>query len=69
MKRLNKFKSSAARSVLALCKPDGEQYVFLFTDRSRTEVLQQIGRFAANPDLSLTWYDAAKLVLRLKQIN
>jgi len=47
-------------NVLALIKGD-ERYVWLYTDSHRPEVLRRIGRMAANPELSLTWKDAAVL--------
>ena len=36
-----------------------EKYFFTYDAANRIEVMRQAGRFAANPDLSLTWYDAA----------
>lgn len=40
-----------------------ERYIFLYSDteEKRIEVLRTMGRFASNPDLSFTWYDAARL--------
>jgi len=45
-------------SVIALVKGD-ERYVFMYDDENRREIRRQLGRFAANPELSFTWYDAA----------
>ena len=53
-------------SVLALVKGN-ERYVFLYDDASRDEVLRTLGRFASNPDLSFTWYDAAVLAPRVRE--
>lgn len=53
-------------NVLALVKGD-ERYVFLFDDDNRTETLRQIGRYAANPELSFTWYDAAVMSQKIRQ--
>jgi hypothetical protein len=53
-------------NVLALVKGN-ERYVFLFDDSNRTETLRQIGRFAANPELSFTWYDAAVMSQKIRQ--
>ena len=47
-------------NVLALVKGE-ERFVFLFDDDNRDESLRQLARFAANPDLDFTWYDAAML--------
>jgi hypothetical protein len=53
-------------NVLALVKGN-ERYIFLFDDDNRIETLRQIGRFAANPDLSFTWYDAAVMSQKIRQ--
>ena len=53
-------------SVLALVKGN-ERYVFLYDDASRDEVLRTLGRFASNPDLSFTWYDAATLSQKVRE--
>lgn len=53
-------------NVLALVKGN-ERYVFLFDDDNRVEMLRQFGRFAANPDLSFTWYDAAVMSQKVRQ--
>ena len=47
-------------NVLALVK-GAERYVFLYDDSSRAETLRVLGRYASNPELSFTWYDAAVL--------
>jgi hypothetical protein len=53
-------------NVLALVKGE-ERYVFLFDDDNRTEALRTLGRFASNPDLSFSWYDAAILSQKIRQ--
>jgi hypothetical protein len=53
-------------NVLALVK-GVERYVFLYDDASRAEALRVLGRFASNPDLSFTWYDAAVLSQKIRQ--
>lgn len=53
-------------NVLALVKGD-ERYVFLYDDASRAETLRTLGRFASNPELSFTWYDAAVLSQKIRQ--
>jgi hypothetical protein len=53
-------------NVLALVKGT-ERYVFLYSDANRAETLRTLGRFASNPDLSFTWYDAAVLSQRIRQ--
>jgi hypothetical protein len=36
-----------------------ERYCFVWIDSQRAELFRVLGRFASNPDLSFTWYDAA----------
>ena len=53
-------------NVLALVK-GSERYVFLYDDEDRAETLRVLGRYASNPDLSFTWYDAAILSQKIRQ--
>lgn len=53
-------------NVLALVKGE-ERYIFLFDDRSRAETLRILGRYASNPQLSFSWYDAAVLSQKIRQ--
>ncbi len=53
-------------NVLALVK-GSERYIFLFDDDHRSEALRTLGRFASNPELSFTWYDAAVLSQKIRQ--
>ena len=53
-------------NVLALVK-GAERYVFLYDDASRAETLRVLGRYASNPELSFTWYDAAVLSQTIRQ--
>ncbi len=53
-------------NVLALVKGK-ERYVFLYNDKNRTEILRLIGRYASDPELSFTWYDAAVLSQRIRR--
>lgn len=55
-------------NVLALVK-DGERYVFLYDDNSVSQVLQTLGRYAADPELSFSWYDAAVLSQRVRHLQ
>ncbi len=52
-------------NVLALAKGQ-ERYLFLFNDESRADALRTLGRYASNPDLSFTWYDAAVLSQKIR---
>lgn len=53
-------------NVLALVKGE-ERYVFLYNDSNRAETLRILGRYASNPDLSFTWYDAAVLSQKIRE--
>ncbi len=53
-------------NVLALVKGE-ERYVFLYTENHRAETLRTLGRYASNPELSFTWYDAAVLSQKIRQ--
>ena len=53
-------------NVLALVK-GSERYVFLYDDTRRAETLRTLGRYASNPELSFTWYDAAVLSQKIRQ--
>ena len=52
--------------MLALVK-GSERYVFLYNETNRANVLRTLGRYASNPDLSFTWYDAAVLSQKIRQ--
>ena len=36
-----------------------ETFVFKYTEATKPELLRTFGRFAADPDIWFTWYDAA----------
>lgn len=55
-------------NVLALVK-GSERYVFLYDDASPAELLRTLGRFAADPQLSFTWYDAAILSQKVRRLR
>ena len=55
-------------NVLALVK-DSERYVFLYDDESDASLLQQLGQFAADKELSFTWYDAAILSQKVRRLK
>ena len=40
---------------------------FSMDDSSRAETLRTLGRYASNPELSFTWYDAAVLSQKIRQ--
>ena len=53
-------------NVLALVKGK-ERYIFLYDDARRAEALRTLGRFASNPDLNFSWYDAAVLSQKVRK--
>jgi len=52
--------------VIAIVKGK-ERYVFFYEDDQREDLLQVLGRFASNHDLSFTWYDATTLAKRVRE--
>lgn len=55
-------------NVLALVK-DSERYIFLYDEESSEELLQTLGRYASDKELSFTWYDAAVLSQRVRRLR
>lgn len=52
-------------NVLALVKGE-ERFIFLFDDKNRDATLRQLARFAADPELDFSWYDAAMLSRKIR---
>lgn len=55
-------------NVLALVK-ESERYIFLYDDESPAALLQTLGRYAADPEMSFTWYDAAILSQKVRRLS
>ncbi len=55
-------------NVLALVR-DEHRYVFLYDDQSVREVLSQLSASASDPELDFTWYDAAILSQRVREMS
>jgi hypothetical protein len=53
--------------LISVLKKGKETYVFCFDESQRAEVIRRIGSFAANPELSFDWYDAATLAQQIRQ--
>lgn len=53
-------------SVLEFVKGE-ERYVFLYDEQNCTETLRMLGRYAADPQLSFTWYDAAVISKKIRE--
>lgn len=52
-------------NVLALVKGE-ERYIFLYDESNRAQTLRTLGRYASNPELSFSWYDAAVLSQKIR---
>jgi hypothetical protein len=55
-------------NVIALVK-DAERYIFLYDNESTPALMQTLGRFAGDPELSFSWYDAAVLSQKVRRQN
>ena len=55
-------------NVVAMVK-DAERYIFLYDAESTPTLLQKLGQFASNPDLSFTWHDAAVLSQKVRNLE
>jgi hypothetical protein len=55
-------------NVVALVK-DAERYIFLYDNESAPALMQTLGRFAGDPDLSFSWYDAAVLSQKVRRLS
>ena len=54
--------------IIVLVKQDPvERYVFIYGDENPHNLLRVFGRFAANPELSFNWNDAAVLTRKVKE--
>jgi hypothetical protein len=52
-------------NVLALFKGD-ERFIFVYDDESREALVDEVRHQAADPRLSLSWFDAAVLTERVR---
>jgi len=59
---------AAGINVIALVK-ETERYIFLYDDESPSALLQTFGRFAGDPELSFSWYDAAVLSQKVRKLR
>ena len=62
-------KPESGTNVLALLKDVGERFVFLYDDdaSSFAKLLATFAKYAADPEISFTWYDAAILSQRVRK--
>ena len=59
--------SEAIVNVAVLIRGD-QRWTILFTDANEVPALRQLGRWAADPDLSFTWTDAAEMGQRIREM-
>ncbi|MFH0851235.1 MAG: hypothetical protein V1876_00600 [Candidatus Peregrinibacteria bacterium] len=52
-------------NVLALVKGT-ERFVFLYTDANRAKALRVLGKYASDPEINFSWYDAAVLSQKIR---
>lgn len=55
-------------NVVALVKGE-ERYIFLFNDGQKSETLRTLGKYASDSKLSFSWYDAAVLSQKVRNIE
>jgi hypothetical protein len=64
---VNRLPERKETDVTFIVMPRGEErYVFVFDDAHRAQILRTLGRWAADPELSLTWYSAAILSQQIR---
>uniref|UniRef100_A0A6M3JN57 Uncharacterized protein n=1 Tax=viral metagenome TaxID=1070528 RepID=A0A6M3JN57_9ZZZZ len=55
------------RNLNVSCTMKGaERYILLWHDEQTREAIQQLGRWAANPELTFSWWDAATTCHRIR---
>ena len=50
-----------------LYEKHGHRFIYIYQDGDKAEVLRAIGRQAADPELSFSWYDAAVLSQKIRK--
>jgi hypothetical protein len=62
----NRMEAVPTYDVIALIRGN-EKYLFIYDNESRAETLRTFGRFASNPELSFSWYDAAEMCQKVRK--
>lgn len=56
--------------IQVVAMPKGkERYIILFDEAHRADALRTLGRWASDPQLSLTWMDAAELSSSIRNME
>jgi len=66
---MNRIKPDGDETQIAALVKGNERYVFLFVVSRRSELLHTLGRFASNPELSFSWYDAAVISRKVREMG
>jgi len=66
MGRSDMIESDGGITVLARYKPNGERYLFVYSDENKRAVRQRLGQMAMDADLSFTWVDAAMVSAKMR---
>jgi hypothetical protein len=66
MKTNTRFCQPAEAINIQMLSKGKEHYIFLFVDSQKADMLRTLGKFASDPDLSFSWYDAACLSNRVR---
>lgn len=45
-----------------------DRYVVIFPDEKKAQALQTLGRWASNPELNFTWYNAAIMSQKVREL-
>ena len=56
-------------NVIAAQLENGEQFVFIYPDGHEQAVLRELGKAAADPELSFSWCEAAMLSMRVRELK
>lgn len=56
-----------AMNVVAMLK-GAQRFVFIFDDESLPEAIQTAKRYAADPELPFSWYDAATVIKTMRKV-
>lgn len=56
------------RNFIVYKKESGQTFVFDFDDSPVGPLLRQIGRYASDPEIDFTWYDAGAVCQKIRTI-
>jgi hypothetical protein len=52
--------------ITLLQKTDGQTFVWIWDEDRKAETLKEVGKFAADPDIPFSWYDAAVISQKIR---